>query len=227
VTFAVIEEHEWGDETAGVDSHVGPWPAFVDLFAATSLVFLVFFIVVSYRYVGEAGSGVKVRQLYDVLSQLEKKNHQFVVQQQGADVLLILEERVTFRTGEAILLPEARGVLSKLVEILQGREFAGLIREIEILGHADRRGNAFSNWQLSAERAVSVAQFLVESKRISPCIVTASGRGAYFPRDSATRPDTLSLAARSAAYASDRRVEILLRPTVTREKSAGRSGCRG
>jgi outer membrane protein OmpA-like peptidoglycan-associated protein len=227
VTTGLAEQEEWEDagslESGG---HVGPWPAFVDLFAATTLVLLVFFVVVAYRYIGEVGDVVRVRQLYDQLEELKQQGHGFTLQQQGADVLLVLEERVTFRTNEADILPPAREVLRQVTGLLQRDQFKGLVREIEILGHADRRGDAFRNWQLSARRAVSVAQFLVDSIKVSPCLVIASGRGAYFPRDSAIRPETLFGKEQLDAYARDRRVEVLLHPVVANQNSPGRNGCR-
>jgi outer membrane protein OmpA-like peptidoglycan-associated protein len=221
------EEGEWEDAGA-IDSegHGGPWPAFVDLFAATTLILLVFFAVIAYRYVDDVGDTVRVRQLYDQLQGMEARSGQFAVQQQGPDVLLVLEERVSFQTGQAALLDPARHTLRQVLHLLDEREFEGLIREIEVLGHADRRGNAFKNWLLSANRAVSVSQFLVDSLGLSPCIVIASGRGAYFPRDTTVRPESLRGQAQLDAYARDRRVEILLHPAVGREKAVGRRGCR-
>jgi outer membrane protein OmpA-like peptidoglycan-associated protein len=227
VTTGFTEQDEWEDAgSLESDGHVGPWPAFVDLFAATTLVLLVFFVVIASRYIGEVGDVVRVQQLYDQMEQLQEQGRGFTVEKQGADVLLVLEERVTFHTNDADLLPPAREVLRQVADLLQRKQFNGLVREIEILGHADRRGDAFRNWQLSANRAVSVAQFLVDSIKVSPCTVIASGRGAYFPRDSALRPEILSGREQLEAYARDRRVEVLLHPVVAKDRSVGRSGCR-
>jgi outer membrane protein OmpA-like peptidoglycan-associated protein len=224
--MSFVEEAEWED-AASVDAttHVGPWPAFVDLFAATTLILLVFFVVIAYRYVGEVGDVVKVKQLAEQLSEIQKQNRRFEVQQQGADVLLILEEQVTFQTSHAELLEPARQTLRMVDSLLKQSRFTGLVREVEILGHADRRGNAFANWQLSAQRAVAVAQFLVDSLGANPCSIVASGRGAFFPRDVGTRPDTLQLSDRLRAFARDRRVEILLHPSIANQHSAERRGC--
>jgi outer membrane protein OmpA-like peptidoglycan-associated protein len=198
----------------------------VDLFAATSLILLVFFVVIAYRYVGDVSDTVRVKQLYEQLQGLEQRSGQFDVRQQGPDVLLVLEERVSFETGEATLLAPARSTLRSVLRLLKQPEFEGLIRETEVLGHADRRGDPFKNWLLSANRAVSVSRFLVDSLEMDPCIVIASGRGIYFPRDTTVRLDRLSPREQLEAYARDRRVEILLHPAVGRTRAAGRSGCR-
>lgn len=220
------DEQEWEDAgSIEASGHAGPWPAFVDLFAATTLVLLVFFVVMAYRYIGDVDVGVRVNELVERLEELERSTGQFEVQRQGADVLLILEEQVTFNTGEATLLPSAHPTLRRVLGLVRGAEFDSLIREIEILGHADRRGDPVKNWRLSAERAVSVGDFLVQSLGENPCTIIASGRGAYFPRDSTVDVDALPPAARAAAYSRDRRVEILLHPAVTRDRALGRSGC--
>lgn len=219
------DEQEWEDAgSMEATGHAGPWPAFVDLFAATTLVLLVFFVVIAYRYIGDVGDAVRVNDLIAQLEQMEKGG-QFDVQKQGPDVLLILEERVTFGTSRSELLDPARGTLRDVIGVLREDRFKGLIREIEILGHADRRGDPVENWRLSANRAVSVADFLIRDVRENPCTIIASGRGAYFPRDSSLNVDALPPAARAAAYSRDRRVEILLHPAVTRDRALGRSGC--
>jgi outer membrane protein OmpA-like peptidoglycan-associated protein len=220
------DQSEWEDAgSMEAGGHVGPWPAFVDLFAATTLVLLVFFVVIAYRYIGEVGDAVKVRQLVATLEEMKRSGGQFEVQKQGADVLLILEERVTFQTGQAVLLEPAKETLREVVTILRRDKFKGLVREIEILGHADRRGDPVSNWRLSANRAVSVADFLVHSVGSNPCTIIASGRGAYFPRDTVVNIRALPPAQRQAEYARDRRVEIVLHPAVARDRETGRSGC--
>jgi outer membrane protein OmpA-like peptidoglycan-associated protein len=220
------DEQEWEDAgSLEAGGHAGPWPAFVDLFAATTLVMLVFFVVIAFRYIGDVSIGVRIDQLERRLKALESSGGQFEVKREGAVVLLILEEQVTFKTGEATLLPSAHPTLRRVLSLVRGAEFDTLIREVEILGHADRRGDPVSNWRLSAERAVSVADFLVRSLGENPCTIIASGRGAYFPRVPGLRVDTLPAPARASAYARDRRVEIVLHPVVNRDRLVGRAGC--
>jgi outer membrane protein OmpA-like peptidoglycan-associated protein len=144
-------------------------------------------------------------------------------------VLIILEEAVTFPVNEwrlSTLQPPAKRTLRSVDSLLRAPEFAGLVREVEILGNADRRGDSFENWRLSAHRAVTVAEFMVDSLERNPCEIVPSGRGAFYPRDTTLNPDTLPPAARLAAYARDRRIEVLLHPVVAGEASPARHGCR-
>ena len=214
----------------GDGGHIGPWPAFVDLFAATSLVFLVFFTIIAFRYVADASDGVRVKQLYERLKQLEKDRNGFSVRREGPDVLVTLEEHVAFPTGEfsiSTLKDSARKVLRDVYRLVDGgtSEFKGLIREIDILGHADPRGDSLKNWQLSSDRAVSVAKFYVDLGG-DPCRIVPSGHGAYFPRDPTINPDTIRDRKRFlGVMASDRRIEVLLRPAMARMEPTVRRGC--
>jgi len=214
----------------GDSGHVGPWPAFVDLFAATSLVFLVFFTIIAFRYVVEVGDGVRVKQLFERLKELEKGRSGFTVRRDGPDVLVTLEEHVAFPSGESTigtLKDSARKALRDVYRLVDAdtSKFKGLIREIDILGHADPRGDALKNWQLSSDRAVSVAKFYVDLGG-DPCRIVPSGHGAYFPRDPTINPDTIRDPKRFAGVmASDRRIEVLLRPAMARREPAGRKRC--
>jgi outer membrane protein OmpA-like peptidoglycan-associated protein len=225
---AELEEAGWEEVSLDDRDHAGPWPAFMDLFVATSLILLVLFIVIAFRYVKQTGDIVRVRELYAELKKVEQGNR-FLVREQKPDVLIILEEAVTFPVNEwrlSTLQQPAKQTLRRVDSLLRAPQFAGLVREVEVLGHADRRGDSFENWRLSAHRAVTVAEFMVDTLKRSPCEVVPSGRGAFFPRDTTVNPERLPTAARRAAYARDRRIEVLLHPVVAGEDSASRQGCR-
>ena len=217
---------DWGDGGGGPEAdHGGPWPAFVDLFAATALVLLVFFVAIAFLYIRDTRDSSKAALLYKELGKLRGSGNRFKVSQQGVDVLLILEEGFSFAQDSSTLLDPARETLREVFHVLSEPGLKKLVRETEVLGHADRSGVRFKNWQLSAQRAVSVAQFLVDSLHINPCSIVAAGRGAYFPRDSTAKPYSLKPKERAAEFARDRRVEIVLHPSVPRDQSLGRSGC--
>src|SRR5215210_945121 len=78
------------------EDHIGPWPAFVDLFAATSLIMLVFFAVIGFLYIREKGIGVRPEPLIKELQSLPRYGKTFTVGRVGPDVLITLEEAVTF-----------------------------------------------------------------------------------------------------------------------------------
>ena len=225
----MTDEVGWEEVTLEERDHAGPWPAFVDLFAATSLVVLVLFIVIASRYVRQTGDTVRVRELYEQLKRVEQGNR-FIVREQKPDVLVILEEAVTFPVREwqlTELKDPAKQTLRSIDSLLKAPQFAGLVREIEILGHADRRGDAFDNWRLSAHRAVTVAEFMVDSLQRDPCAIVPAGRGAFYPRDPSVDPDKLAPTAREAAFARDRRIEVLLHPVVAGDPGLSHQQCRG
>ncbi|MDB4912399.1 MAG: flagellar motor protein MotB [Gemmatimonadetes bacterium] len=231
-----------------MSGHVGPWPAFVDLFAASTLILLVFFLVMSFVFLKSRGNGVQIQQLKKELEALAQRDHQsFQVLQEGTDVLIVMEEKVTFPQNQSSLDSlriDAREALRNIGCLIFDKEaaitqtcprvasptiagrFESLIREVEVVGHADRwkfrAGAGQTNWGLSAARAVTVAQFLVDSVGLNPCIIVPSGRGEFFPRD----PRHQATSSRDTLNALDRRIELLLHPKVVGHADAGRPGCR-
>lgn len=220
------DDAEAGGGTPG-EHDGGAWPAFADLFAATSLVMLLFFAVLAAGFVKTAQTGTRVNELTTRLRALSQQQQTFTVQPVGVDVLIVLEENVTFPRNHSSLdslRVQGRSTLRAIAEITTRPEFSGLIREIEVVGHADRtqyrRGTGLTNWGISAARAATVAQFMVDSARLDPCQIIPSGRGEYYPRDS-------TLTTRSnATDALDRRIEILLHPVVQGSAAPRRGGCR-
>lgn len=219
--------------------HAGPWPAFVDLFAATSLVLLVFFAVLATRYLRLENDDRVVRtqvdSLYHTLAGVARDSGGFTVEPpRGLDVLIVLEEDVSFPRSRASLgemKQTGRDRLRAIGERVHGPGFVGLIHDVEVIGHADstqyhsRPGEppARTNWELSAARAAAVAQFLVDSLKFDPCHIIASGRGEYYPRnrsESGAPP-----APGHDPLAPDRRVEILLHSVIS-NASQQRPGCR-
>jgi len=119
----------------------------------------------------------------------------------------VLQSEVFFDVGKADLRPEARAELDKvagaLVEL--GKQIpADIAWVLRVDGHTDVRpitGGVFkSNWDLSAERAISVVQYLV-GKGVSPQRLVAAGFGEFQPIDTAATED---------AYKRNRRIEFKL-----------------
>ena len=119
----------------------------------------------------------------------------------------VLQSEVFFDVGKADLRPEARAELDKvagaLVEL--GKQIpADIAWVLRVDGHTDIRpitGGVFkSNWDLSAERAISVVQYLV-GKGVSPQRLVAAGFGEFQPIDPAATDD---------AYKRNRRIEFKL-----------------
>ena len=103
---------------------------------------------------------------------------------------------VNFRTGSAVLLPDAKTKLDEIAtKALNAKAYV-----VEVTGHADATGNANFNRQLSQRRADAVIRYLVEQHKIPlRRIITPYGFGATEPiADNKTRDGRLQ----------NRRVEV-------------------
>ena len=92
---------------------------------------------------------------------------------------------VNFRTGSAVLLPDAKAKLDEIAtKALNAKAYV-----VEVTGHADATGNANFNRQLSQRRADAVIRYLVEQHKIPlRRIITPYGFGASEPiADNKTR----------------------------------------
>ena len=118
----------------------------------------------------------------------------------------VLESEIFFDTGRADLKAEGRAELDKVATAiveLEGQIPAEIPWTLRVDGHTDVRpimGQFKSNWDLSAERAISVVQYLV-GKGVKPSRLVAAGFGEFQPIDSGTTED---------AYRRNRRIEFKL-----------------
>lgn len=116
-----------------------------------------------------------------------------------------LPNNVLFDSGEAELREEGQATLLEVVAVL--REIEG--RQFQVAGHTDSvpiRSHTFaSNWELSAERAVHVARFMVEQGMLAPDRISAAGYADTQPLET---NDT------EEGRARNRRIEIVLLPNL-------------
>ena len=120
----------------------------------------------------------------------------------------VLQSEVLFGVGRAELKPEATGELDRIAQTIL--EVAKDIPPdipwiLRVDGHTDARpvsgaGEFKSNWALSAARAISVVQYLIE-KGIPAQRIAATGFGEYQPLDLGTTDE---------ANARNRRIELKL-----------------
>jgi len=117
-------------------------------------------------------------------------------------------DRILFPSGEAAIGEPGRKVLERVGKVLASAQD----KTIRIEGHTDNvpigktlQGRYASNWELSAERATTVARFLHEATNIEPAAFEAVGLGEYHPV-----ADNRSNKGRS----QNRRIEIVLYPRV-------------
>jgi chemotaxis protein MotB len=118
----------------------------------------------------------------------------------------VLQSEIFFDTGRADLKPEGRAELDKVAAAiveLESQIPAEIPWILRVDGHTDVRpiiGQFKSNWDLSAERAISVVQYLV-GKGVKPSRLVAAGFGEFQPIESGTTED---------AYRRNRRIEFKL-----------------
>jgi outer membrane protein OmpA-like peptidoglycan-associated protein len=218
--------HEHDDLTGEATS---PWPAFADLLAASTLLFLILFAAVAIPAIRAAGKGRALEnriQWMDSTLKAQAAKHKGVEVERVGDYLRItIPEQATFlqnRAALADLQPMGRSLLRALGDSIRNNDrLSRAIDQIQVVGHTSSEGGNEKNWRLSSERATTVALFLIDSLKLSPCMVTALGRGRYYP----VSPD--SARATTAYFERDRRIELEVRPVVVGDSAQQRrrAGC--
>ena len=98
-------------------------------------------------------------------------------------VYITLSDKLLYKSGSSSVTAQAEGVLGKIATVLNDH------KELDILveGHTDNvpvKGNGRDNWNLSAERAISVVRILQNKYGVDPARMTAGGRSEYYPKTS-------------------------------------------
>jgi len=214
-------------EDPGDDFNV--WPSFVDLLAATTLLFVTLvavFIFVAYQrqqVLRAEADGLRT-ELNHLVARLNDTpaaaSGVYAVASDGQFVRLLIREEATFPHGEyqwSMLRDQGKNALRQIGQVLQDTSIARLYRELRVIGHSDSIPYyvpTFSNWELSASRAAVVARYLVTYVHVDPCKISATGVGPYYPL-----PDSITGEATAAERrASNRRIEIEIIPA----RAAGR-----
>ena len=162
----------------------------------------------------------RLQQLQDVLQQqriqsemLKNKmlealkgfnsNDLSVIQKNGK-VYVSLSENLLFPSGSAVVNPKGVDALSKLAAVLN---LNGDVA-VNIEGHTDSipiRGRYQDNWDLSTARADAIVRILVNTYRVDPKRVIASGHSYFDPVETNSTPE---------GRARNRRTEIILSPKL-------------
>jgi flagellar motor protein MotB len=192
------------------------WPAFVDLLAATSLLFVTLvavYIFVANRQIGD--SQTERHQLVEALGRVSGANRLYTIHDDGQFVRVTVQADATFPLREwrlQSLQEQGKLALDSIGAILQSESIKSLYREVRIMGHTDQipfGDSATSNWELSAARAAVVARYLV-GKGLDPCKISATGRGPFYPlalQDTAIRKLPVGV-----RMSKNRRIEIEIVP---------------
>jgi len=119
-------------------------------------------------------------------------------------VYITLSDKLLYNSGSATITAQAETVLGKIASVLNDHS------ELDILveGHTDSvplKANGRDNWNLSAERAISIVRVLQNKYGVAPNRMTAGGRGEHYPK--ASNDD-------SYGRSLNRRTEILILPKL-------------
>jgi flagellar motor protein MotB len=145
------------------------WPAFVDLFAATSLLFITSSACsCSSRAVQDAAARSTRARLIARLDSVSRGGQLYTIDRDDPQfVRIILRERATFPAGAVPVGGAAhrgKDALQAIGGVLEDTVLRELYREVRVLG-PQRSGayayGGFTNWELSASRAAVVARYLV------------------------------------------------------------------
>lgn len=104
----------------------------------------------------------------------------FYISSSGPSFTLVLEENLSFSSGEATLATDGLPILDRVAAlILEEKGY-----DVVISGHTDdipiNKGPLRSNWHLSAARAVAVAEYLLK-RDIAPQRITTQGMAEFHP----------------------------------------------
>ncbi len=124
---------------------------------------------------------------------------------------IAVNESLVFEYNSYAIKRQARPVLDALARalynLLSDGDVRGYIDTIVIQGHADARGSASFNWDLSAKRATAVLDYLFQSNKS-----LAESYGGYFAAAAYSKFRPVDTATTEDAYQQNRRIEISVIP---------------
>jgi chemotaxis protein MotB len=132
----------------------------------------------------------------------------------GGKLRVGLVDKILFDSGEARVSKRGEGVLARVGAVLASIDD----RQVQVSGHTDNapisdklKTEFPTNWELSTARATNVVRFLAEKAQVPPPRLLASGHGEYQP---------IASNRNAAGRARNRRIEILLTPSLAPQKIA-------
>ncbi|MBO87779.1 MAG: hypothetical protein CL927_20710 [Deltaproteobacteria bacterium] len=140
----------------------------------------------------------KLQPIMSVVSEALSKHlsdDMVVLTKTPTEIRVLLDDRVLFRPGSAELHPSTYLLLADVGEALAQQPV-----EVKVEGHTDETGNARGNWELSADRAVSVVYAMQERGGMNGAHLEARGMGQF-------RPSNVTKGQNNW----DRRVELVIR----------------
>jgi chemotaxis protein MotB len=143
----------------------------------------------------------KIKLVTSIKKKLNDINNQITLSEDERGIALAFHGNILFDTGETTLRKEAYPVLDVLAGAIETCP-----NDILIMGHTDNtpvRSKIYpSNWELSAYRGLSVLDYFLKKKGLSPSRFSVGGYGASRPLYPNTIPKNRAL---------NRRVEIIFK----------------
>ena len=136
------------------------------------------------------------REATDARTRMENALGRVADTQQTARGVIVNLSDILFETGQAVLRPQAREVLSRIAGVL----LVAPTYALSIEGHTDAVGSDDYNQQLSERRAASVRDYLAEAQ-VSPDVMRIAGFGKARPMATNDTPE---------GRQRNRRVEIVI-----------------
>ncbi|MDA0745097.1 MAG: OmpA family protein [bacterium] len=103
-----------------------------------------------------------------------------MLEESSTGIVIRVDNKLFFGTGESDLKPSALSVLDKLAKILKP-----LPNQVNVQGHSDNQSinteQYASNWELSGMRALQVARHFIQKGNISPDRIWITGYSQYRP----------------------------------------------
>jgi len=122
-------------------------------------------------------------------------------------VYISLSDKLLFRSGSSEITNKAQDVLGKIASVVNDHKELDLLVE----GHTDNVSigknmvGIKDNWDLSAQRAISIVRVLQSKFQLDPARLTAAGRSKYVPK---TTNET------AKGRGLNRRTEIIILPKL-------------
>ena len=128
-----------------------------------------------------------------------------VVEQRNGRVYVSMEAKLLFASGSTAVGAQGKEAVIQLAKALEGIEDLTILVE----GHTDddpiKTSRINDNWDLSVMRSTAVVRIMMENSSIDPAILTAAGRGEFFPIAPNDTPEN---------KAKNRRIEVILTPNL-------------
>jgi len=127
------------------------------------------------------------------------------VEQRNGRVYVSMEAKLLFASGSTAVGAEGKTAVIQLAKALEGQDDLTILVE----GHTDsdpiKSASIKDNWDLSVMRATSVVRIMLDNSSIDEAMLTAAGRGEFFPIAENNTPE---------GKAKNRRIEVILTPNL-------------